>query len=50
MYECEWGNEEETASKVNNYECAILNDFELCNVHAEIEKWSILSTQVDYAV
>ena len=33
------------------YECTMLNNFELYNVHiecAEIEKWSILNTEIDY--
>ena len=43
--------ESKRKTDLNSYECAMLNDFELYIVHrvsAEIEKWSILSTKVDY--
>ena len=30
MYECKWNNiEKNTDAKLNSYECAMLNDFEL---------------------
>ena len=51
-YKCSLTHKEKADSKLNPYECTMLNDFELCNVHAvsaEIEKWTILSTKVDYA-
>ena len=50
MYECECSDKQQTDSKLKIYDCAILNDFELYNVHAEsteIERWSILTTKVD---
>ena len=37
--------------QLNHYECAMLNDFELYNVHAksaESEKWSILNIKIDW--
>ena len=37
--------------ELNPYECVMLNDFTFYNVHAkgaEIEKWCILSTKLDY--
>ena len=36
--------------QLNPYECAMLNDFELCNVHAEsaeISRWSLLNSKID---
>ena len=38
-------------SELNPYECAMLNDLKLYNVHtesAEIKKWSIINTKIDY--
>ena len=37
--------------KLNPYECAMINDFELYTDHTErveIKKWSILTTRNDY--
>ena len=51
MYECENNDKPQTDSQLNPYECAISNDFELYNIHsdnAEIEKWSIVNTKIDY--
>ena len=52
MYdECENDDKQQIKSYLNHHECAMLNYFELYNVHAEsaeIEKWSILNTKVDY--
>ena len=48
MYEC--NDKYQTDYKLNPYECAMLNYFELYNVYAEsakIEKWSILRTKGD---
>ena len=35
MYECENDVKPQVDLQLNPYECAMLNDFELCNVHAE---------------
>ena len=51
LYDCDLNNDETVDSKLNPYEGAMFNDFELYNIYpesAEIEKWSILNTQVDY--
>ena len=44
-------NDEKADFSLNPYEYTILNDFELYSVHpesAEIERWFIFSTKVDY--
>ena len=49
MYECE--NDDTSCFAINPYGCTMLNDFKLYNVHvesAEIDKWSILNTTIDY--
>ena len=51
MYECENDCKPQVDIQLNPIECAMLNDFELYIVHAEsaeIEKWSILNTKIDY--
>ena len=51
MYECENDNKSQVDLQLNSYKCALLNDFEVYNVHtesAEIDKWSILNTKIDY--
>ena len=50
MYECVWNDKETANSKLNPFECAIFNDFEVHSIHAksaETEKWSIHITKVD---
>ena len=47
MYECEHDDRLQIDSQLNPFECAMLDDFEFYNVHAEstdIEKWSVLNT------
>ena len=36
MYSCESNDKEQTDSQLNSNECAMLNDFEVYNVHAQI--------------
>ena len=51
MFECENDDKVQIDSQLSHYECPMLNDFELYNVHAEraeIEKWYILNTKIDY--
>ena len=51
VYEHESNDKQQTDSQLNPYECAMLKDFELYNVHSQIaerEKWSILTTNKDY--
>ena len=51
MYVCESNGKQQTDYKLDQYECTMLNGFELHNVHvrgSEIEKWSICSTTIDY--
>ena len=51
MSECEGSYEEKGDADLNPYQSAMLNDLELYSVHtesAEIEKWSAVSTKVDY--
>ena len=51
MYGYENDEKSQLDLQLNPYECAMLNNFKSCNVHAEIaeiEKWSILNTKLDY--
>ena len=51
VYEHENDDKPKVDLQINAYNCAMLNDFELYNVHAEsaeIDKWSILNTKIDY--
>ena len=48
-----WNNNiQQIKSLLNPCECAMLNNFELCSVHAESAdkgRWSIFNTNIDYA-
>ena len=49
VYKCESDDKQQTDSHLKPCECAMLNDFEIYNVHAksaEIEKWLILSAKL----
>ena len=46
VYECDGNNAEKTDSKLYPYEGAMLNDFELCNVHAEIGEIKVVFSQL----
>ena len=51
VYECENDDKPQIDSHLNPYGCAMFNDFELYNIHAEsaeIEKWSLPNTKVYY--
>ena len=51
VYECKDDDIPKIDSQLHPYECAMLNDFEFYNVpvvRAEIEKWSILNSKIDY--
>ena len=51
VFECEWNNDRKDGFMFNHYEYAILHEIELCRVHSEsteIDKWSFLSTKLDY--